>query len=192
MYVLKCLFVHLCKPLRQIFLCKFQCDWVQQTLDDQLVFRCNPPALGCVWENKLNWIHSDFVLFFPNAWKKCAQHTLCEIIPNAQLAKGGPCLNFAHFSMQFCNPGDPKGGPWPNAPPKYAPVYNKYQILTVSKMYKYWSREVMYLFNANRLPESSLDYSSYISSSSTCNTRGASASTIHLSQFSSDRLQHSF
>ena len=36
---------------------------------------------------------------------------------------GGACLNFAHFSKQFCNPGDPKGGPWPNGPPpKYAPV----------------------------------------------------------------------
>ena len=42
--------------------------------------------------------------------------------PDAQLTKGGPCLNFAHFFMQFCNPGDPKGGPWPNGPPlKYAP-----------------------------------------------------------------------
>ena len=42
--------------------------------------------------------------------------------PDAQLAKGGPCLNLAHFSMQFCNPGDPKGGPWPNGSlPKYAP-----------------------------------------------------------------------
>ena len=33
-------------------------------------------------------------------------------MPNLQ--RGGACLNFAHFSMQFCNPGDPKGGPWPN------------------------------------------------------------------------------
>ena len=32
----------------------------------------------------------------------------------------GACLNFAHFSMQFCNPGDPKGGHGPMAPPKYA------------------------------------------------------------------------
>ena len=24
--------------------------------------------------------------------------------------------------MQLYDPGDPKGGPWPNAPPKYAPA----------------------------------------------------------------------
>ena len=50
--------------------------------------------------------------------------------PDAQLAKGGPCLNFAHFSMQFCNPGDPKGGPWPNGlPPKYAPNFTHLALL---------------------------------------------------------------
>ena len=38
-------------------------------------------------------------------------------MPNLQ--RRGPCLNFAHFTMQFCNPSDPKGGggPWHNAPP---------------------------------------------------------------------------
>ena len=36
---------------------------------------------------------------------------------------GGPCLSFAYFSMQFYNPGDPKGGPWHNAPYKYAHDY---------------------------------------------------------------------
>ena len=41
-------------------------------------------------------------------------------MPNLQ--RGGPCLNFAHFSMQFCNPGDPKGGPWPNAAPQNTPL----------------------------------------------------------------------
>ena len=35
-------------------------------------------------------------------------------MPNLQ--RGGPCLNFAHFSLQFCNPGDPKGGHGPMAP----------------------------------------------------------------------------
>ena len=39
--------------------------------------------------------------------------------------KGGACLNFAYFSMQFCNLGTPKGGAWHNAPPlKYAPGYS--------------------------------------------------------------------
>ena len=44
-------------------------------------------------------------------------------MPNLQRGGGGACLNFAHFSMQFCNPGDPKrgGGHDPMAPPKYAP-----------------------------------------------------------------------
>ena len=41
-------------------------------------------------------------------------------MPNLQ--RGGLCLNFAHFSMQFCNPGDPKGGPWPNGPPLNTPL----------------------------------------------------------------------
>ena len=48
--------------------------------------------------------------------------------PNVQLAKEGPCLNFAHFSMQFCNPGNPKGGPWPNGPFKYAPGQGKLKV----------------------------------------------------------------
>ena len=36
----------------------------------------------------------------PSAWS--------NFMPNLQ--RGGACLNFAYFSMQFCNPGDPKGG----------------------------------------------------------------------------------
>ena len=31
-----------------------------------------------------------------------------SLMPNLQ--RGGPCLNFAHFTMQFCNPSNPKGG----------------------------------------------------------------------------------
>ena len=43
------------------------------------------------------------------------------IKPYAQLAKGAG-RNFAYYSMQLYDPGDPKGGAWPNAPPpKYAP-----------------------------------------------------------------------
>ena len=43
-----------------------------------------------------------------------------SLMPNLQ--RGGACLNFAHFTMQFCNLSNPKGGAmaqWP--PPKYAP-----------------------------------------------------------------------
>ena len=50
---------------------------------------------------------------------------------------------------------------------------------------------MMYLFNANRLPESFLDYFSSISFFSIYSTHGASAGSIHLPQFSSNRLQHS-
>ena len=62
-------------------------------------------------KSKKKGLHSNFVPFF-------AQYqVISSPKPDAQLAKRGACLNFAHFSMQFCNPGDPKGGPWPNAPP---------------------------------------------------------------------------
>ena len=48
---------------------------------------------------------------------KRTTHALRVIKPHANLQKGmGVCLNFAHFSMQFYNPDDPKGGPWHNAP----------------------------------------------------------------------------
>ena len=71
-------------------------------------------------------------------------------------------------------------------------VYNKHQIFTISKMYKYDVGKMMYLCNVNRLPESYFDYYSYISFSSADNTRGASARVIHLPQFSSNKLQHFF
>ena len=37
-------------------------------------------------------------------------------------------------------------------------VYNKHQTLTVSEIHKYEVGKIMYLFNANRLPESFLDF----------------------------------
>ena len=60
-------------------------------------------------------------VFYPNSLKFPAE----SLMPNLQ--RGGPCLNFAHFTMQFCNPSDPKGGAmaqWP--PPKYAPAPTVY------------------------------------------------------------------
>ena len=72
-------------------------------------------------------------------------------------------------------------------------MYNKRQIFTVSKMYKYEVGKMMlFLVFTNWLPELFLGYFSYISFSSTHNARGASASAIHLPQFSFNRLQHSF
>ena len=53
-----------------------------------------------------------------------------SLMPNLQ--RGGPCLNFAHFTIQFCNPSDPKGGAmaqWP--PPKYAPAYSIRADITI-------------------------------------------------------------
>ena len=43
-------------------------------------------------------------VFNPDSLKFPAE----SLMPNLQ--RGGPCLNFAHFTMQFCNPSDPKGG----------------------------------------------------------------------------------
>ena len=57
----------------------------------------------------------------PKVKMKRTDHTLCVIKPYAQLAKRAPCLNFAYFSMQFYNPGYPKGGAMAQSPPKYAP-----------------------------------------------------------------------
>ena len=75
--------------------------------------------------------------------------------PDARLAKGGgggACLNFAHFSMQLCNPGDPKGGvvpkirPWSQKyaqkyapkirPQKYAPDHKTIAWVTGLTLYK--------------------------------------------------------
>ena len=42
-------------------------------------------------------------------------------MPNLQRKR--PSCNFACYSMQIYGPGDAKGGPWPNAPPKNAPVH---------------------------------------------------------------------
>ena len=38
-----------------------------------------------------------------------------SLMPNLQ--RGMPCLNFAHFTVQFCNPSDPKGGAMAQWPP---------------------------------------------------------------------------
>ena len=55
------------------------------------------------------------------AYRKRTEHTLCVIKPYAQLAKGGPCLNFAYYSMQLYNPGNAHGTT--ALPPKYNPGF---------------------------------------------------------------------
>ena len=78
------------------------------------------PKLG--EEQKKKGLHSNLVRFFAQtweqAWEKRTKHTLCvsNLMHNFQTG-GGACINFAYFSIQFYNPGDPKGGPWHNGPP---------------------------------------------------------------------------
>ena len=55
-------------------------------------------------------------------------------MPNLQ-GGGGRFLNFAHFSMQFCNPGDPKGGHGPMAAPQYAPALTVVNLGTVCEWF---------------------------------------------------------
>ena len=57
---------------------------------------------------------------------KRTERALCVTKPYAQLAKGGgACLIFAHLSMQLIlQSWRPKGKPWRNALPKYAPAFN--------------------------------------------------------------------
>ena len=50
-----------------------------------------------------------------------------KLLPNLQ--RGGPCRNFAYYSMLIILTWRPKGGAWPNgpSPPKYAPVSMVYK-----------------------------------------------------------------
>ena len=48
-------------------------------------------------------------------------------MPNLQ--RGLPCRNFAYYSMQLCDPGDPKGGAMAQCPPpKYAPDHSIHEL----------------------------------------------------------------
>ena len=69
-------------------------------------------------DQNLKLSYSNFVPFFAQ------NQVISSPKPDAQFAKGGPCLDFAHFSMQFCNHGDPKGGGHgPMAPPLNTPLF---------------------------------------------------------------------
>ena len=88
-------------------------------------------------DQNLKLSHSNFVPFFAQTQVKSKKKVFTQIsshfspnirwfwaqslMPNLQ--RGGACLNFAHFSMQFCIPGNPKGGAMAQYPPptKYAP-----------------------------------------------------------------------
>ena len=113
---------------------------------------------------KKKGLHSSFVPFFAqNQVKSEKKRSSIAFSPSSspkpgrnarnipfvqsnQRGGGGPCLNFAHFSMQFCNPGDPKGGPWPNAPPLNTPL-----IMGVTKLIVYCHvRRVLSLFSLSK------------------------------------------
>ena len=54
---------------------------------------------------------------------KRSSPTVCELKPFAQVTRGGgPCRNFAYYSMLITLSWLPKGGSWHHALPKYAPV----------------------------------------------------------------------
>ena len=94
-------------------------------------------------KNKKKGLHSNFVPVF-------AQNQVISIPKHdAQLAKGGGAsLNFAHFSAQFCNPGDPNGGPWPNGPPKYAPGSRAAQKLPAGQGLDHTDLCLQFTFNS--------------------------------------------
>ena len=118
---------------------KFQKIWQEQRSKTEIVPpRSSPkfrPKSG--EEQKKKGLHSNLVQIFAQnqvksknkaykrskAYRKRTEHSLCMIKPYAQLAEGGPCLNFAYFSMQFCNPGDPKGGAMAQWPPLNTPLF---------------------------------------------------------------------
>ena len=61
--------------------------------------------------------------------------------PDAQFPMGGACLNFAHFSMQFCNPVDPKGGAMAQWPPLNTP-------LSVNAFFVNWCCYSIFLYHS--------------------------------------------
>ena len=75
------------------------------------------PKLG--EEQKKKGLHSNLVRIFTqslNVTHKTSplcDQTLCPTCKGG----GGPCLNFASFDIQFCNPGDPKGWARAQCPP---------------------------------------------------------------------------
>ena len=75
-------------------------------------------------KNKKKGLHSNFVPFFAQnqvkSKKKGLHSKSADFEPKAWCPTckgGGACLNFAHFSMQFCNPGDSKGRAMAQWPP---------------------------------------------------------------------------
>ena len=73
--------------------------------------------------------------------------------PLPKLQKEGPCRNFAYYFMLIILSWRPKkGGPWPNAPPKYAPgqiidsLFSWLETDARRKREKHWRQKSCELF----------------------------------------------
>ena len=99
------------KKKKKVF-AKIQSDFSAEIRNSKVFFR---PKLGHLHKKKKKKKERSLLkvrpVFHPNSLHFPAE----SLMPNLQ--RGGPCLNFAHFTMQFCIPSDPKGGPWHNGPP---------------------------------------------------------------------------
>ena len=80
------------------------------------------PKLG---EDQKKGLHSNLVRCFAQNWVQAKNKGLrlpfvcSKLLPNLQR---GAMPQFAYYSMQIILSWQTKGGgPWPNAPPKYAP-----------------------------------------------------------------------
>ena len=68
--------------------------------------------------------------------KKRSSPTVCALKPSTRVKKGGPCLNFAYYSMHIILSWRPKGGGHgPNPPSKYAPGLRTESMRTLEQSY---------------------------------------------------------
>ena len=79
---------------------------------------------------KKKGLHSNLVRLFAQIWVQAKNKGLrLPFVCSNLLSKfhrGGPCGNFAYYSMLIVLSWRPKGGAWPNAPPKYATVFGQW------------------------------------------------------------------
>ena len=92
------------------------------------------PKLG--EDQKKKGLHSNLVQFLAQTWVQAKNKGLrlpfvcSNLLPKFQK---GACRNFAYYSMPIMLSWRPKGGPWPNAPPKYAPATERLKAVSSNK-----------------------------------------------------------
>ena len=98
---------------------KFQKIWEEQRSESEvvpfkfsLIFR---PNLGEEQKKKKKKVFTQGPSSFSPELTQISSQKPESLMPNLQ--RGGPCLNFAYFTMQFCNPSGPKGGATVQWPP---------------------------------------------------------------------------